>query len=478
MPLPFFGHVHELLQLLRCLAADAGLRPVGRRLQQRDIFLLRIAPQLLDAGGADAPLRHVDDALKGHIVRIIGQHLHVGQDVLDFLPLVEVHAAHHLIGNVVFDALLLHETGLGIGAVQYHLIPVRTSAALGLTDDRFRLILRALIFPETHRLPALLRGPETFFLPSRIVADDGIGRVQYALSGAIVLLQLDHPRAGIVFLEGQDVLQICAAEGIDALVIVSHHADVPVAVCQLVHQLELNVVGVLVLIHQNITEALLIVLQHLRCLLKQRHGLQQQVIKVQRIVRLQLLLVLPVAVCDPPHPEIPARILLKLLRIRAFVFGRGNQRQHLPLLQHLRIDVQGLQHLPHHGSLIICIINRKVTGIADKLDVTPQNPHAHAVEGGNPHLAGSLSHQLIHAVPHFPGRLVREGNGQNIPGLHAAVFDEIGDAVGQHPGFSASGTCQHQQRPLRTADRLRLLLIQNLFQIFHAQLLFLDVSLL
>lgn len=52
-------------------------------------------------------------------------------------------------------------------------------------------------------------------------------------------------------------------------IIVTHHAEVLVLSGQQLNEAELGRVGVLVLIHHNITEPFLIILQHLRIVLEQ-----------------------------------------------------------------------------------------------------------------------------------------------------------------------------------------------------------------
>jgi len=56
------------------------------------------------------------------------------------------------------------------------------------------------------------------------------------------------------------------------------------------------------------------------------------------------------------------------------------------------------------------------------------------------------------AGPHFLGRLVGEGQGQNRPGGDAAG-DEVGDPMGDDPGFSRAGAGQDQHRSFPVRSR-------------------------
>ena len=123
-------------------------------------------------------------------------------------------------------------------------------------------------------------GPEVFALPAPVVADHRIGRLQDVSGGAVVLLQPDHPGILILTFEGEDVLNGGPPEAVDGLVIVPHHADVLPAPCQQRRQEVLEVVGVLVLVDEDVAELPLVVLPHLRELLQQADGVEDDVVKI------------------------------------------------------------------------------------------------------------------------------------------------------------------------------------------------------
>ena len=104
------------------------------------------------------------------------------------------------------------------------------------------------------------------------MADDGVGGIQNILGGTVVLLQPDRANAPILLFKTQDILNIGATEPIDALIIIAHHADVAIASRQQTGQQVLQMVGVLILVHQHIAELPLIVLPHLRAALQQLYG--------------------------------------------------------------------------------------------------------------------------------------------------------------------------------------------------------------
>ena len=472
---PAVHELDELRQLRAGLSTDADHRCTLRGLQQGDTVLRgrgirRIGPELLKGRLADAALRHVDNALEGDIIRAVRDQLHVREDILDLPALVEVDTADDLIRHVHLDALLLEQSRLRVRPIEHRLVMIRPAAVPGLPDHRLCLIIGPLKLLETDIRTALFLGPQLLLLPAMIVADDCIGTVEDLLGRAIVLLELDHARAREALLEAQDVLEVRATECIDALVVITDDAEIPVLLRERMHETELDIVRILVLVDHDVAEALLIVLKHLRLRVKQLHGLQQEIIEVERLVLVQLLLIELEAVRHLPHTEITAaRLLLsELERTQAPVLRTRNHRQHHTLLKHLRVNAELLQHLLHQRPLIIRIIDGEIRLVTETIDVAPKDANTHRVEGRYPDLTRLRPDQPVDTLPHLPRCLIRERNREDVPRRDPAVLDEIGHTMRQHTRLTRTRTRQHQQRPLRTAHRLTLLLIQNSLQIFHS----------
>ena len=64
---------------------------------------------------ADVSLRHVDNPHEAQAVFRVVQQAQVGDDVLDFLAVVELRPADHRIRNGVAHELFFQHTGLGVG---------------------------------------------------------------------------------------------------------------------------------------------------------------------------------------------------------------------------------------------------------------------------------------------------------------------------------------------------------------------------
>ena len=91
--------------------------------------------------------------------------------------------------------------------------------------------------------------------------------------------------------------------------------------------------------------------------------------------------------------------------------------------------------------------------------MTAQDPDTHGMERGDPDALGTKADQVINSLAHLSRGLVGKSDRKNIPGVHAALIHKISDPVGDHPGLSAAGAGQDQDRSLSPFYGLRLLFI-------------------
>ena len=101
--------------------------------------------------------------------------------------------------------------------------------------------------------------------------------------------------------------------------------------------------------------------------------------------------------------------------------------------------------------------------------VAAQDPHAGAVEGGDPHAACDGAHQLAHPLPHLGGGLVGEGDREDLPGQRLPAVQQMGDAAGEHAGLAGAGTRDDQQRAAAVLDGLALGRVQALDEFDEAR---------
>jgi len=102
--------------------------------------------------------------------------------------------------------------------------------------------------------------------------------------GAVVALQLHHPRIREVPRELQDVPDVGAPPAVDGLVRVPHDAEVAVLGHELAHQAILHAVRVLVLVHQHVLPAPAVGGEHLGEPREELRGLEDQVAEIQGVL--------------------------------------------------------------------------------------------------------------------------------------------------------------------------------------------------
>jgi len=117
--------------------------------------------------------------------------------------------------------------------------------------------------------------PNGFVQFGLVVVDDGICRIDNVLGRAIVLLQTVHGNIVVILLKIEDVVNVRPAESIDTLCIVAHHTNILKLIGKRTYNEILGVVGILVLIHQNIAETVLVLSQYIGEAIQQLIGAQQ-----------------------------------------------------------------------------------------------------------------------------------------------------------------------------------------------------------
>ena len=167
-----------------------------------------------------------------------------------------------------------------------------SACRLDLLADPARL-LRPV--PDTQH-PNLLADIE--FGPQRLakaptVVGDHAGRGAKDVGGrAVILFEADDLCAREVLFELQDVLDLGTPPRIDGLVIVPYAGDVASGLGQQAQPQILDAVGVLIFVHHDIAEALLIGFQHLAVGAQDGQHVEQQVAKVAGVHRAKPRLIL------------------------------------------------------------------------------------------------------------------------------------------------------------------------------------------
>ena len=417
-----------------------------------------VALDLAHARGADAAPRRVDHALGRDVVRRVDHELEVGHDVADLGAVEEARAAHDLVRHARTQEHVLEDAALGVGAVEERHVVVADARAVQLLDlraDPAALVALVGGLVGLHELAVAPGGVEALRLAARVVRHHGVRGVQDVARGAVVLLELDHLGVRVVLLEVEDVLDVGAAPGVDGLVVIAHDHEVALARGQHVGDLVLDVVGVLVLVHRDLDEAVLVLCQDVRMLLEQLVGVDEQVIEVHGVGTLEATLQL---VVDAGGRLQGRRVghALELVRQDQGVLGAGNARADAVEREALGLDVEVGHDLLDEALGVVVVIDGEVVPEAEGLGVLAQDAHAHGVEGADPHAARAARQQRPQALAHLGRGLVGERDGEDAPGTHALVGDHVGDAVREHARLARAGAGQHEQRPVGALGCLAL----------------------
>ena len=413
--------------------------------------------QLTEGYCADAALRFVDDAFERQIIGRIDDQPHI----LGFLALIKAEAGQYLVRNPAPLQRVLKESGLRVRAVENREIVIGSLSVLEQIDllrDVIGFFLVAVASPVDDLIPRLLVRPEFFCLAAAVVPNDRMRRRQNIAVGAIVLFELDHTRLRKIFFKVEDVADVCAAPLVDTLVIIADHAKILTRLGQQADNLVLDVVGILIFVHEDVTETVLIIREDIRIVTQHMQGVDQKVIKVHGVVPFELLLIGPVDTADHLAAEVVRLGLEVFPRADVMLLLLADCCGKVGLRIELRVNILLLHDGFYQRFLIDRIVHDEVVLIADSLTMLTQDTQAHGMKSHDPHARASAD-QLLDTFSHLAGRLIGEGYRQNLIGTHA-LLDQVRDAVRHRRGLPAARARQDQQRSVNMGRRLALFWIQ------------------
>ena len=299
-------------------------------------------------------------------------------------------------------------------------------------------------------------GPQLLGATVGVAFNDRVRRGEDVLRGTVVLFQQNRVGVRVVLLEVRNIADIRATEGVDGLVGVTHHSQLGrghgvrvgaavsrrlrVGANQFTHQLVLGVVGVLILVHEDVAELAAVVVGDFGELLQQEDGAANQVVKVEGVGGAQTLRVDGVNLRDC--------LLVRVIASHAgcvrfgtdqFVLQRGDTVAHGLGGELLGVQVELFDDEAQQALRVGRIVDGEGGLQAQGGGLTAQHAHAEAVEGRNPHVLGARANQCLDTFTHFGSSLVGEGDGENLAGGRAVGCEQVGDAVGEHAGLA--GAC-------------------------------------
>ena len=274
-----------------------------------------------------------------------------------------------------------------------------------------------------------------------VVRNDAVGRFHNHARGAIVALELEDAGRGILLLEVENVGNVCAAEAIDALRIVAHHADVRGGVREERENAVLREVGVLVLVDENVAEACLVAFAHFGVVAEEEKRVEEQVVEVEGLGGAEVPLVAFVDFVEALH----ALGVVAPLDGRVGCVGRGEDEAvlgfrdaagHTARLVDLFVEAQFFHNVFQEGAGVGSVVDAEVGGDARVGCLHAEQTGKKAVERAAPHAVGrEVGTDLPDAFVHLAGGLVGKGEGENAPRL-SALLQQVGYLVGQYTGFA------------------------------------------
>ena len=413
--------------------------------------------------------RIVDDTLDSLFIIRIRHQTEIGYDILDFLALVETQSAINAIRNTLLSELLLKAAALGIGAVENGKITILAAIlaldTLHILRHNRRLFLVAVSRLILNLLALRILAEHILRNLVAVVFNQTVSRLNDGLGRTVVLFQFEETRSLKLALIVENIIDIGTTETIDTLRVITHGTNTLLLLTELHDDRHLNVIGILILIHQDIIEAGGIFVANILMFPEKLIGKRQQIIEIHGI---SLLAALHVSHENLTHLR-HLRTLVLLEDSRITLIGSST---HQVVLRHRNLGMNGSRlillviqsHLLHNRldqrARVTFVIDGKVVVEADMLSLRSQDSGEDAVEGTHIEMLGEIiSHQFSDTFLHLPCRLVGKGERHDTPGFHA-LAQEISYLISKHTRFTRTCTGYHQRRSVNIFYRSTLRFVQ------------------
>ena len=243
-------------------------------------------PEFLGHSRADAGQQH-HHAAEGKFILGIDHKTHKCHHVLNMGLLEKPDAAGDAERYFSAGQFHLQFHAVEVGAVKHgYFTGVRAffNEIPDTLDDKFGLYP---VVVERDKggghFPGGPHGAELFFNLNFVGGDSRVGKLQNFRHTAVIGFYLESLCRRIAGSKAENIFHVRSAPGVDALGIVPHHHQLAVFPGQHVNEAALEVIGVLVLIHQNMLEAGTVQGTQVLLFLKKPHDVEKQVVKVHAV---------------------------------------------------------------------------------------------------------------------------------------------------------------------------------------------------
>jgi hypothetical protein len=287
------------------------------------------------------------------------------------------------------------------------------------------------------------------------MADHAACGFQNRLGRPVVLIQRDDPGSREISLEVQNIRDVSTPPSVDGLVVVSHHADVPVFLNKQPDQFILYGVGILEFVDHHVLEQTLVDLQYLGKPAQKDNRQSEEISKIESVIPSERFLILCIDLGYLSLKDIETLGNVILLGNTA-IFGPIDLSANQVWMKDPGIDLEILHDVPDEALLVLIVVNDKTVLIPEMMDVLPQDTNAGRMKGADPDPLASLTEKTADPFLHFIGSLIGERDGQDAEWRNLLLLDEIGHPMREDTGLAASCARKNQKRSFGVKNRLLL----------------------
>ena len=204
-------------------------------------------------------------------------------------------------------------------------------------------------------------------------------------------------------------------------------------------------IGVLVLVHEYVTEPAAVLRRHLGDGLEEIDRDHDQVVEVHRARVEEPALVLGVGLGQGLVPR-GLRLGGERLVVDQLVLQVRHLGGHLLRRELLGVELELAAGQSHQALRVGLVVDGERRRVTEPLGLPAQDAHAGGVEGHDPHGPGPRADQGGHPGRHLPRRLVGEGDGHDLVRCHVPRGEQVGDPVGQYAGLARPRARDDEQR--------------------------------
>ena len=178
--------------------------------------------------------RIVNNPAQSQIICAVIDHTQIRKHVLYFRTVKEAHTANYTIRNAISFERKFNCVRLGIGAVQYRKIlkPFSFGPGDDLAGNIVSFCTLVSRFKNRNWIPFCIGSPKPLPLPSNIIGNHCVCRIQNCLGGTVVLFQSDDTGSSVLLFKTQNILDRRTAKAVNTLIVITNNTDILIAACQ------------------------------------------------------------------------------------------------------------------------------------------------------------------------------------------------------------------------------------------------------